>query len=206
MKAWKKHKGIAASILKDDIDTDQILPKQFMKLIGKEGFGNHLFFDWRYMDEEGKVPNPEFVLNQTPYDKASILISGANFGCGSSREHAPWAIAGFGLKAVIATSFADIFSINAPKNGIALIRLNEKEVMELSKFTTKQEIVEISIDLEEGKVYAGENEYSFVLAENAKQRIVNGWDDIDITLQKKEEIDSFKKKYFSSHTYYRLAT
>ncbi|WP_411822503.1 3-isopropylmalate dehydratase small subunit [Leptospira sp. 'Mane'] len=204
MKAWSKHTGIAASILKDDVDTDQILPKQFMKLIEKKGFGEHLFFDWRYTDESGKIPNPEFILNRNPYDKASILISGANFGCGSSREHAPWAIAGFGFKAVIAKSFADIFSINAPKNGIALIQLGGSEIAELSEFAVMQKDVAISIDLEKGKVYAGKKEYSFVLAENAKQRVVNGWDDVDITLQREQEIEFFKTGYFNSHPYYRL--
>ncbi|TGN18742.1 3-isopropylmalate dehydratase small subunit [Leptospira idonii] len=206
MKSWKQHKGIAAVIDRNDIDTDQILPKQFMKLIHKQGFGDHLFFDWRYSDSEGKVKNPDFVLNRPPFTEATVLVSGSNFGCGSSREHAPWALAGFGFRAVLAASFADIFSINAPKNGIALIRLQEEELEEIKNFLRTKEGESVEIDLEQETVRVGGKDYSFRLEENAKQRIKNGWDDIDVTLIHKERIETFQQNYFETFPFYEVSS
>ncbi|MCW7464279.1 3-isopropylmalate dehydratase small subunit [Leptospira levettii] len=191
---WTIHSGVVVSIPREDIDTDQILPKQFMKLIDKKGFGNHLFHDWRYLDFEGKVLNPEFVLNQEGYSHASILIAGKNFGCGSSREHAPWALADFGFKVIIAPSFADIFSINAAKNGIALVRLPEGDIHTLQEWVSKQGVVEIQIDLERLEVKTLEHTFPFQLDSASVNRIRNGWDDIDITLKHTNEILEFETR------------
>ncbi|MCW7508481.1 3-isopropylmalate dehydratase small subunit [Leptospira levettii] len=191
---WTIHSGVVVSIPREDIDTDQILPKQFMKLIDKKGFGNHLFHDWRYLDFEGKVLNPEFVLNQEGYSHASILIAGKNFGCGSSREHAPWALADFGFKVIIAPSFADIFSINAAKNGIALVRLPEGDIQTLQEWVSKQGVVEIQIDLERLEVKTFEHTFPFQLDSASVNRIRNGWDDIDITLKHTNEILEFETR------------
>ncbi|MCW7472872.1 3-isopropylmalate dehydratase small subunit [Leptospira levettii] len=191
---WTIHSGVVVSIPREDIDTDQILPKQFMKLIDKNGFGNHLFHDWRYLDFEGKVLNPEFVLNQEGYSHASILIAGKNFGCGSSREHAPWALADFGFKVIIAPSFADIFSINAAKNGIALVRLPEGDIQTLQEWVSKQGVVEIQIDLERLEVKTLEHTFPFQLDSASVNRIRNGWDDIDITLKHTNEILEFETR------------
>ncbi|MCW7462158.1 3-isopropylmalate dehydratase small subunit [Leptospira limi] len=191
---WTKHTGVVVSIPRDDIDTDQILPKQFMKLINKNGFATHLFHDWRYLDFEGKVSNPEFILNQEGFMNASVLIAGKNFGCGSSREHAPWALADFGFRVIIAPSFADIFSINAAKNGIALVRLQEGEIRSLLEWVSKQRIAQIQINLETYELIAGEHSFSFQLDSASVNRIRNGWDDIDITLKHANEILEFETK------------
>ncbi|TGM70868.1 3-isopropylmalate dehydratase small subunit [Leptospira meyeri] len=191
---WTIHTGVAVSIPREDIDTDQILPKQFMKLIDKKGFGKHLFFDWRYLDSEGKILNPEFVLNQEGFKNASVLIAYKNFGCGSSREHAPWALSDFGFRAILAPSFADIFSINAAKNGIALVRLKEEEIHSLSEWVSKNPGSQIRINLENLEVQAGEQTFFFHLDSASVNRIRNGWDDIDITLKNEREIIEFERK------------
>ncbi|GBF40873.1 isopropylmalate isomerase small subunit [Leptospira ellinghausenii] len=191
---WTIHSGVVVSNPREDIDTDQILPKQFMKLINKNGFGTHLFHDWRYLDFEGKALNPEFILNQEGFMNASVLIAGKNFGCGSSREHAPWALADFGFRVIIAPSFADIFSINAAKNGIALVRLQEGEIHTLLEWVSKQGIAQIQINLETYEVKAGEHSFSFQLDSASVNRIRNGWDDIDITLKHENEILEFETK------------
>ncbi|MCG6152018.1 3-isopropylmalate dehydratase small subunit [Leptospira bandrabouensis] len=189
---WTIHTGVAVSIPREDIDTDQILPKQFMKLIDKKGFGKHLFFDWRYLDTEGKVPNPKFILNQDGYENASVLIAGKNFGCGSSREHAPWALSDFGFKAILAPSFADIFSINSAKNGIALVRLKEEEIQNINEWVSKNSGSQIRINLETLEVQAGDYTFPFQLDSASINRIRNGWDDIDITLKNSNEILEFE--------------
>ncbi len=201
---WTIHSGVVVSIPREDIDTDQILPKQFMKLIDKKGFGNHLFHDWRYLDFEGKVLNPEFVLNQEGYSHASILIAGKNFGCGSSREHAPWALADFGFKVIIAPSFADIFSINAAKNGIALVRLPEGDIHTLQEWVSKQGVVEIQIDLERLEVKTLEHTFPFQLDSASVNRIRNGWDDIDITLKHTNEILEFETRQRMERSFFEV--
>lgn len=189
---WTIHTGVAVSIPREDIDTDQILPKQFMKLIDKKGFGKHLFFDWRYLDTEGKVPNPKFILNQDGFKNASVLIAGKNFGCGSSREHAPWALSDFGFKAILAPSFADIFSINSAKNGIALVRLKEEEIQNINEWVSKNSGSQIRINLETLEVQAGDYTFPFQLDSASINRIRNGWDDIDITIKNSNEILEFE--------------
>ncbi|MCW7471572.1 3-isopropylmalate dehydratase small subunit [Leptospira kanakyensis] len=190
---WTIHTGVAVSIPREDIDTDQILPKQFMKLIDKQGFGKHLFYDWRYLDLEGKIPNPDFILNQEKFKNASVLIAGKNFGCGSSREHAPWALSDFGFRAILAPSFADIFSINSAKNGIALVRLKEEEIHFLGEWVSKNSGSQIRINLETSEVQAGEQTYHFHLDSASVNRIRNGWDDIDFTLKHSKEILEFEQ-------------
>lgn len=192
-KNWTIHTGVAVSIPKEDIDTDQILPKQFMKLIDKKGFGKHLFHDWRYLDLEGKIHNPEFILNQEGFKNASVLIAGKNFGCGSSREHAPWALSDFGFRAILAPSFADIFSINSAKNGIALVRLQEKEIHYLNEWVSKNSRLPIRINLENLEVEAGDRTFSFHLDSASVNRIRNSGDDIDITLKNTNEILEFER-------------
>ncbi|ABZ93705.1 3-isopropylmalate dehydratase, small subunit [Leptospira biflexa serovar Patoc strain 'Patoc 1 (Ames)'] len=194
VKSWTVHTGVAVSMPREDIDTDQILPKQFMKLIDKKGFGNHLFHDWRYLDWAGKIPNPEFILNQETFQNASVLIAGKNFGCGSSREHAPWALSDFGFRVIIAPSFADIFSINSAKNGIALVRLKDEEVSSLHHWVRNHSGSPIRINLESFEVKAGEQTYSFYLDSGSTNRIRNGWDDIDTTLNNEREILEFERK------------
>ncbi|MFB5650529.1 3-isopropylmalate dehydratase small subunit [Leptospira wolffii] len=194
-KVWTTHTGVAAYIPRADIDTDQILPKQFMKKVEKTGFGKHLFHDWRYLDAEGTVSNPEFILNRKEYEGASVLVAGENFGCGSSREHAPWALADFGIRAILAPSFADIFSLNSPKNGIALVRLSQTEISDLVHWLEKNPGERIRVDLENGKVQAGEKNFSFFLDSNSTDRIRFGWDDIDLTLQETAKIRAFQERY-----------
>ncbi|RHX91059.1 3-isopropylmalate dehydratase small subunit [Leptospira yasudae] len=191
-RAWTKHKGIAVPLYRKDIDTDQILPKQFMKKTERTGFGVHLFHNWRYLDEDGKTPNPDFVLNQDRYKNASVLIAGENFGCGSSREHAPWSLADYGFRVLIAPSFADIFFGNCAKNGIALVKLSMEEVEEILEFVTNQEGAEISVDLDALVVFSGEKKYRFTLSESLLNRIANGWDDVDLTMKHLSRIEAFE--------------
>ncbi|MBW0435272.1 3-isopropylmalate dehydratase small subunit [Leptospira yasudae] len=191
-RAWTKHKGIAVPLYRKDIDTDQILPKQFMKKTERTGFGVHLFHNWRYLDEDGKTPNPDFVLNQDRYNNASVLIAGENFGCGSSREHAPWSLADYGFRVVIASSFADIFFGNCAKNGIALVKLSLEEVEEILEFVTNQEGAEISVDLDALVVFFGTKKYRFTLSESLLNRITNGWDDVDLTMKHLSRIEAFE--------------
>ncbi|TGJ99428.1 3-isopropylmalate dehydratase small subunit [Leptospira semungkisensis] len=199
--SWTIYTGVAAAIQRADIDTDQILPKQFMKKIERKGFGKHLFHDWRYKDLEGNIPNPEFVLNLEPFKNVSILAVGENFGCGSSREHAPWALSDFGIRAILSVSFADIFSINAAKNGIALVRLKEEEIKRIQDKILKSPGTTLTVDLETLQVKADQEIFSFYLDQGSLDRIRNGWDDIDLTLKEEDEIKRFESKLFTEHEY-----
>ncbi|WP_017850622.1 3-isopropylmalate dehydratase small subunit [Leptospira interrogans] len=191
-RAWTIHKGIAAPLYRKDIDTDQILPKQFMKKTERTGFGVHLFHNWRYTDEEGRIPDSNFVLNQPRYKGASVLIAGENFGCGSSREHAPWSLADYGFKVVVAPSFADIFFGNCAKNGIVLVRLPFEEVQEILQFVSENTGAEISVDLGMFILGLGNKKYNFNLLESFANRIRNGWDDIDLTSKHIQKIELFE--------------
>ncbi|WP_061271075.1 3-isopropylmalate dehydratase small subunit, partial [Leptospira interrogans] len=162
-RAWTKHKGIAVPLYRKDIDTDQILPKQFMKKTERTGFGVHLFHNWRYTDEAGRIPDSNFVLNQPRYKGASVLIAGENFGCGSSREHAPWSLADYGFKVVVAPSFADIFFGNCTKNGIVLVRLSFEEVEGIIQYVSENTGAEISVDLGMLILGLGNKKYNFNL-------------------------------------------
>ena len=192
MEVLRKHEGLVAPLDKVDVDTDQIIPKQFLKRVERTGFGEFLFYDWR-STPEGK-PNPEFVLNQPRYAGTSVVVSGRNFGCGSSREHAVWAIMQHGFRVVIAPSFADIFSNNSSKNGLALIRLAHDEVAELLQRATKIEHYTVTVDLEQCRVTDRHGfSAAFTMDPAIRKRLMEGLDDIAITLQHEADIRKYEE-------------
>ena len=192
MEVLRKHEGLVAPLDKVDVDTDQIIPKQFLKRVERTGFGDFLFYDWR-STPDGK-PNPEFVLNQPRYSGTTVLVSGRNFGCGSSREHAVWAIMQHGFRVVIAPSFADIFSNNSSKNGLALIRLTHDEVAELLRRAVKHENYRVTVDLEQSRVTDAHGfSASFTMDPDIRQRLMEGLDDIAITLQHEADIRKYEE-------------
>ena len=182
-------KGIPANLSIMNVDTDMIIPKQFLKTIKRSGLGKSLFFEMRY-DEHGKEIN-DFVLNKEPYNKSSILLAGKNFGCGSSREHAPWALLDFGIKCVISTSFADIFYNNCFKNGMLPIVLDKKQLEELIENSKRKETIEIN--LLEQKIKLGSKTISFEIDGFKKKCLLNGLDDIALSLEKSDKIFSYEK-------------
>ena len=190
MKKFNILKGVPANLPMINIDTDMIIPKQFLKTIKRTGLGKNLFYEMRY-DEKGKVIE-EFILNQNPFNNSKILIAGKNFGCGSSREHAPWALLDFGITCVISSSFADIFYSNCFKNGILPIILDDEKIKELSEYANRKE--EISIDLTEEKIIYGNNEVKFKIDTFKKKCLLEGLDDIALSLKKSHKIESFEKK------------
>jgi len=172
-----------------NIDTDMIIPKQFLKTIKRTGLGKNLFFEMRYDDNGNEIK--DFILNQEPHNKSKILIAGKNFGCGSSREHAPWALLDFGITCVISSSYADIFYSNCFKNGILPIILPEEKIKELSEYSKRKE--EISVDLKEEKIIFGNNEIKFDIDLFKKKCLLEGLDDIALSLAKKEKIANFEE-------------
>ena len=182
-------KSIPANLSIMNVDTDMIIPKQFLKTIKRSGLGKSLFFEMRY-DEHGKEIN-DFVLNKEPYNKSSILLAGKNFGCGSSREHAPWALLDFGIKCVISTSFADIFYNNCFKNGMLPIVLDQKQLEELIENSKRKEIIEIN--LLEQKIKLEDKTISFKIDAFKKKCLLNGLDDIALSLEKSDKISSYEK-------------
>ena len=182
-------KSIPANLSIMNVDTDMIIPKQFLKTIKRSGLGKSLFFEMRY-DEQGKEIN-DFVLNKEPYNKSSILLAGKNFGCGSSREHAPWALLDFGIKCVISTSFADIFYNNCFKNGMLPIVLEQEQLEELIENSKRKEIIEIN--LLEQKIKLGSKTISFKIDTFKKKCLLNGLDDIALSLEKSDKISSYEK-------------
>ena len=182
-------KSIPANLPMMNVDTDMIIPKQFLKTIKRSGLGKSLFFEMRY-DEQGKKIN-DFVLNKEPYNKSSILLAGKNFGCGSSREHAPWSLLDFGIKCVISSSFADIFYNNCFKNGMLPIVLDPKQIEELIKYSKKKETIEIN--LSEQKIKLGNKIINFEIDTFKKKCLLNGLDDIALSLEKSEKISSYEK-------------
>ena len=189
MQKFNTLKSIPAYLPIVNIDTDMIIPKQFLKTIKRTGLGKNLFFEMRY-DDQGKEIN-DFVLNADPYNKSKILIAGKNFGCGSSREHAPWALLDFGITCVISSSFADIFYNNCFKNGILPIILDDDKIKELSEYAKRKE--EIFIDLKEEKVIFGNNELKFKVDSFKKKCLLEGLDDIALSLKKSDKIEIFEK-------------
>ena len=181
-------KSIPAYLPIVNIDTDMIIPKQFLKTIKRTGLGKNLFFEMRYDDNGNKVN--DFVLNQNPFNNSKILIAGKNFGCGSSREHAPWALLDFGITCIISTSFADIFYSNCFKNGILPITLNDEEIKELLEYSTRKE--EISIDLNEEKIVYGNSKINFKIDSFKKKCLLEGLDDIALSLKKSDKIKIFE--------------
>ena len=193
MQAFITHTGLAVIIDSANIDTDQIIPKQFLSKVTRDGFGIHLFHDWRYLDEAGDQPNPEFSLNKPRYKGASILLAKENFGCGSSREHAPWALADFGLKVVIAPSFADIFYGNSINNGLLPVKLKDVEVQQLMDEVQVTEGAEITVDLQALTVTSPSGaQFSFEIAESARHNLLNGLDAIGISLTYDDQIKVYE--------------
>ena len=189
MQKFNTLKSIPAYLPIVNIDTDMIIPKQFLKTIKRTGLGKNLFFEMRY-DDNGKEIN-EFVLNQNPFNNSKILIAGKNFGCGSSREHAPWALLDFGITCVISSSFADIFYSNCFKNGILPIILDDEKIKELSEYAKRKE--EIFIDLNEEKIIFGNSETKFKVDSFKKKCLLEGLDDIALSLKKSNKIENFEK-------------
>ena len=194
MEKFTKIKSIPANLPLINIDTDMIIPKQFLKTIKRTGLGKSLFYELRYDEQNNKIDN--FVLNNQPYDKSKILIAGKNFGCGSSREHAPWALLDFGIRCIISPSFADIFYNNCFKNGILPIQLDEKSISELIEYSKRKD--EIEIDLENQKILYGNNSLKFELDEFKKKCLLEGLDDIALSLEKTDKIISFEKSLKNS--------
>ena len=194
MQKFSTLKSIPAYLPIVNIDTDMIIPKQFLKTIKRTGLGKNLFFEMRYDDNGKKID--DFILNQDPFTNSKILIAGKNFGCGSSREHAPWALLDFGITCVISSSFADIFYSNCFKNGILPIIVDEGKIKELSEYASRKE--EISIDLKEEKIVYGNNEIKFKIDIFKKKCLLEGLDDIALSLKKSEKIKNFEQKLKSS--------
>jgi len=206
VKPFTVHKGLVAPMDRDNVDTDAIIPKQFLKSIRKTGFGPHLFDEWRYLDpgwvgkpQEERKPNPDFVLNQPRYQGASILLARKNFGCGSSREHAPWALEQYGFRALIAPGYADIFFNNCFKNGILPIVLPEPQVSRLFDDVYAFPGYELTVDLERQVVVRPDGEeLAFDVQPFRKYCLLNGLDDIGLTLRHQDEIKAFEARRLSA--------
>jgi 3-isopropylmalate/(R)-2-methylmalate dehydratase small subunit len=202
MQAFTIHKGIAAPLDRANVDTDAIIPKQYLKSVKRTGFGPNAFDDWRYLDpgepdadNSRRRKNPDFVLNQNPFDRATILLARKNFGCGSSREHAVWALDDFGFRAVIAPSFADIFFNNSFKNGLLPVVLKEEEVDELFQRVRQEPGIEIEVDLRAREVRVpGGPVFRFDVDEYRRHRLLEGLDDIALTLQHADEIRAYEAR------------
>ena len=199
MQAFTRHRGIVAPLDRPNVDTDAIIPKQYLKSIKRSGFGPNAFDDWRYLDEGGpgidnatRRVNPEFVLNRPPYDRASILLARENFGCGSSREHAVWALTDFGFRTVIAPGFADIFFNNSFKNGLLPIVLDAAVIDVLFNTVQQEKGIEFTVDLDAQTVSAGDEVYAFEIDEFKKYCLLNGLDDIGLTLQHADQIRAYE--------------
>ena len=190
MQKFNKLQSIPAYLPIVNIDTDMIIPKQFLKTIKRTGLGKNLFFEMRYDDQGNEIK--DFVLNQKPFSQSKILIAGKNFGCGSSREHAPWALLDFGITCVISSSYADIFYNNCFKNGILPIKIDEEKIKQISEYSLRKE--EIKIDLNEQKIIFGNNEIKFELDQFKKKCLIEGLDDIALSLEKSEKIQVFEKE------------
>ncbi len=192
MQAFIKHEGLVVPMDRSDVDTDQLVPKQFLKRVERSGFGKFLFFDWRYLNDEYEE-NPEFELNRPEFRDATILLARRNFGCGSSREHAPWAVADYGFRVVLASSFADIFYNNSFKNGYLPARLTEEQIEELFQREAKFRPYKLTVDLEK-RVITDEHglEMTFEIDDFRRENLLNGWDDIGLTLRYEEEIAAYE--------------
>ncbi len=207
MEKFTIHQGLVAPMDRANVDTDAIIPKQFLKSIKRSGFGPNLFDEWRYldhgepgMDNSRRPLNPEFVLNQARYQGASILLTRKNFGCGSSREHAPWALQQFGFKAILAPSFADIFFNNCFKNGVLPIVLSESEIDKLFDAVRAFAGFQLSIDLQQQRVFSSDGSLSFVFQvdEFRKYCLLHGLDDIGLTLRHADKIRAFEERHLQA--------
>ncbi|ENM5925115.1 3-isopropylmalate dehydratase small subunit [Vibrio mimicus] len=194
MSGFQQHTGLVVPLDAANVDTDAIIPKQFLQKVNRTGFGKHLFHDWRFLDDTGEKANPEFVMNQPRYQGASILLARENFGCGSSREHAPWALADYGIRVMIAPSFADIFYGNSINNQMVPVRLTEQEVDELFIYVHNTEGATITVDLEELSVEANGKTYHFEIDDFRRHCLLNGLDNIGLTLQHESKIAEYESK------------
>jgi 3-isopropylmalate/(R)-2-methylmalate dehydratase small subunit len=193
MQPFRRHTGRVAVLDRANVDTDQIIPKQFLKRIERTGFGQFLFYDWRFLPDG--TPNSEFSLNDERYRGASVLIAGKNFGCGSSREHAPWALADFGFRAVIAPSFADIFANNCMKNGMLPVTLVEEQVAELMRRATESQGYEVTVDLEKKLISDNQGfSASFEIGDFQRYCLLEGLDDTGLTLKHEDDITRFETR------------
>ena len=193
MEKFTTHQGLVVPLDVANVDTDQIIPKQFLQKTERVGFGQHLFHDWRYLDEHGLENNPEFILNADRYQGASILLARENFGCGSSREHAPWALQEYGFKVIVAPSFADIFYANCINIGIVPVKLSEAEIEQLFQLTNNAE-QQMTVNLSEQTVTVAEHSFNFSLDEFHKYCLEQGIDSVGWTLNKLELIEAFEQK------------
>ncbi|MGM3225423.1 3-isopropylmalate dehydratase small subunit [Dickeya zeae] len=194
MAKFTQHTGLVVPLDAANVDTDAIIPKQFLQKVTRTGFGQHLFHDWRFLDDAGQQPNPDFVLNQPRYKGASILLARENFGCGSSREHAPWALTDYGFKVVIAPSFADIFYSNSFNNQLLPVKLSDADIDDLFKLVASHEGITFTVDLEAQQVKAGEKTYSFEIDSFRRHCMINGLDSIGLTLQHDASIASYEQQ------------
>ncbi|SIO27535.1 3-isopropylmalate dehydratase small subunit [Salinivibrio sp. ES.052] len=188
------HTGIVAPLDAANVDTDAIIPKQFLQKVTRTGFGQHLFHDWRFLDDAGKQPNPDFVLNQPRYQGASVLLTRENFGCGSSREHAPWALDDYGFAVIIAPSFADIFYGNCINNQIVPVTLDEAQIDTLFAYVAANEGATVTLDLPAQTIRAGEHGFSFQMDDFRRHCLLNGLDSIGLTLQHEADISRFEQQ------------
>ncbi|MDE1239508.1 3-isopropylmalate dehydratase small subunit [Vibrio aestuarianus] len=194
MSGFKQHTGLVVPLDAANVDTDAIIPKQFLQKVNRIGFGKHLFHDWRFLDDAGEQPNPDFVMNKPRYQGASILLARENFGCGSSREHAPWALADYGIQVMIAPSFADIFYGNSINNQMVPVRLTEQQVYEIFQFVEENEGAQVTVDLELMQVKANGKTYPFEIDEFRRHCLLNGLDNIGLTLQHEAKIAAYEAK------------
>jgi 3-isopropylmalate/(R)-2-methylmalate dehydratase small subunit len=195
MQPFIKHTGLVAPLDRVNVDTDQMVPKQFLKWLTREGYGRVLFFDWRYKDD-GESPNPDFVLNAPRYKGASVLVARANFGCGSSREHAPWAILDYGFHAILAPSYADIFYNNCFKNGILPVTLQDAQIDEVFRRVAAKEGYSLTVDLQTQTVTDGAGlRFEFSVDPFRRECLLNGWDDIGLTLRIVDRISDYEKAH-----------
>jgi 3-isopropylmalate/(R)-2-methylmalate dehydratase small subunit len=201
MQPFTKHTGMVMPLDRVNVDTDQMVPKQFLKALTREGFGRILFYDWRYL--AGEKPNPQFVLNFPRYRDASVLLTRTNFGCGSSREHAPWGVKDYGFRVILSPSYADIFYNNCFKNGILPATLTEAEIDELFKRTEKEQGYSLTIDLPNQTVSDPHGlVYGFEIAPSRKEVLLKGLDDIGTSLQYADKIDAYEKTHAATATMY----
>ncbi|XBC39200.1 MAG: 3-isopropylmalate dehydratase small subunit [Buchnera aphidicola (Nurudea shiraii)] len=194
MSKFVRHTGIVVPLNMSNVDTDSIIPKQFLQKVNKSGFGKHVFYNWRYLDDNGLVLNSNFILNKPYYKNATILLSRNNFGCGSSREHAVWALVDYGFKVILASSFSDIFYSNSIKNNLLPIELSENIINDLFLITSKNFNTLITIDLVNNKVLIDSESYVFKINSFHKHCMLNGLDDIDLTLKYNKEIRDYESK------------
>lgn len=193
-KKFTQHTGVVLPMDLANVDTDAIIPKQFLQMVTRTGFGRNLFFDWRYSDAEGKIDNPDFILNKPVFRGASIMLTRENFGCGSSREHAPWALTDYGFQAIVGSDFADIFANNSFNNQLLLVTLPEAEVDELFRMVEADPGMQMTVDLENQQVRAGSKVYRFEIDSFRRHCLLNGLDAIGLTLQHDAAISAYEAK------------